>query len=394
MDRVTALREVVLMGPGPSLVHPSTLRAMAAPTVGHLDPRFLAIMDETVGMLREVFETANPLTLPISGTGTAGMETVLANAVEPGDRVVVVVAGYFGDRMVQMARRLGAQVDVVQVEWGRAAEVEQLQAVVRRGGPVKAVAVVHAETSTGVLQPLRELIRVAKEAGALAIVDAVTSLGGAPVEVDRVGIDLCYSGSQKCLSCPPGLAPVTASPAALEALGRRRREVVSWYLDLSLVSRYWGQERFYHHTAPVNMIYGLYQALRLVREEGLAARFARHRQVAKALWAGLEAMGLRLEVGDPALRIPALTTVRVPEGVDEAAVRRQLLEEYGIEIGGGLGPWKGRVWRVGTMGESARMRYVVQFLAALGQLLRRAGARGVDPAAGVAAAVEAGGAVA
>lgn len=389
MDRVAALPEVVLMGPGPSLVHPSTLRAMAAPTLGHLDPRFLAIMDETVAMLREVFETTNPLTLPISGTGTAGMETALANAIEPGDRVVVVVAGYFGERMVQMARRLGAEVDVVQVEWGQAAEVEAVQAALRRGRPAKAVAVVHAETSTGVLQPLQELVAAAHEAGALAVVDAVTSLGGVPVEVDRTGIDLCYSGSQKCLSCPPGLAPVTASPRALEALGRRRHEVVSWYLDLGLVSRYWGQERFYHHTAPINMIYGLHQALRLVKEEGLAARFARHRQVARALWAGLEALGLKLVVEDPALRVPSLTTVWVPEGVDDAAVRRALLEEFGIEIGGGLGPWKGRVWRIGTMGESARLRYVVQLLAALGELLRRSGVRGADPARAVAAASEA-----
>lgn len=389
MDLVTKLPEVILMGPGPSLVHPSTLRAMSAPTLGHLDPRFLAIMDETVGMLREVFETANSLTLPVSGTGTAGMETALANVIEPGDRVIVVVAGHFGERMVEMARRLGAEVDVIQVEWGRAAEVDALDAVLRRGRPAKAVSLVHAETSTGVLQPLEEVVAAAHEAGALVVVDAVTSLGGVAVGVDRVGIDICYSGSQKCLSCPPGLAPVTASPNALEALGRRKSEVVSWYLDLRLVSRYWGQERFYHHTAPINMIYGLYQALKLVQEEGLAARFARHRQVARALWAGLEALGLRLVVEDPALRVPSLTTVWVPEGVNDAGVRRALLEEFGIEIGGGLGPWKGRVWRIGTMGESARLRYVVQLLSALGELLRRNGVRGADAAQAVAAASEA-----
>ncbi|HEY8498504.1 MAG TPA: alanine--glyoxylate aminotransferase family protein [Limnochordales bacterium] len=389
MDSVTTLPPVILMGPGPSLVHPSTLRAMAAPTLGHLDPRFLSVMDQTVGLLREVFETANPLTLPISGTGTAGMEAALANALEPGDRVVVVVAGYFGQRMVEMARRLGAEVDPVEVEWGRAADVEAVQAALRRGRPPKALALVHAETSTGVLQPLQELARAAHEVGALVVVDAVTSLGGVPVEVDQNGLDLCYSGSQKCLSCPPGLAPITVSPRALEVLQRRRSPVVSWYLDLGLVARYWGQERFYHHTAPVNMIYALRQALELVREEGLPARFARHRQVARALGAGLEALGLRLVVREPALRIPSLTTVWVPEGVEDAAVRRALLEEFGIEIGGGLGPWKGRVWRIGTMGESARLQYVVQLLAALGELLRRSGVRGLDVSGAVAAAAEA-----
>ena len=389
MDSVTTLPPVILMGPGPSLVHPSTLRAMAAPTLGHLDPRFLSVMDQTVGLLREVFETANPLTLPISGTGTAGMEAALANALEPGDRVVVVVAGYFGQRMVEMARRLGAEVDPVEVEWGRAADVEAVQAALRRGRPPKALALVHAETSTGVLQPLQELARAAHEVGALVVADAVTSLGGVPVEVDRNGLDLCYSGSQKCLSCPPGLAPITVSPRALEALQRRRSPVVSWYLDLGLVARYWGQERFYHHTAPVNMIYALRQALELVHEEGLPARFARHRQVARALGAGLEALGLRLVVREPALRIPSLTTVWVPEGVEDAVVRRALLEEFGIEIGGGLGPWKGRVWRIGTMGESARLQYVVQLLAALGELLRRSGVRGLDVSGAVAAAAEA-----
>lgn len=389
MDSVTTLPPVILMGPGPSLVHPSTLRAMAAPTLGHLDPRFLSVMDQTVGLLREVFETANPLTLPISGTGTAGMEAALANALEPGDRVVVVVAGYFGQRMVEMARRLGAEVDPVEVEWGHAADVEAVQAALRRGRPPKALALVHAETSTGVLQPLQELARAAHEVGALVVVDAVTSLGGVPVGVDQNGLDLCYSGSQKCLSCPPGLAPITVSPRALEVLQRRRSPVVSWYLDLGLVARYWGQERFYHHTAPVNMIYALRQALELVHQEGLAARFARHRQVARALGAGLEALGLRLVVREPALRIPSLTTVWVPEGVEDAAVRRALLEEFGIEIGGGLGPWKGRVWRIGTMGESARLQYVVQLLAALGELLRRSGVRGLDVSGAVAAAAEA-----
>lgn len=385
MDPLAMVPQVVLMGPGPSLVHPATLRAMAAPTLGHLDPRFLAIMDETVARLREVFETANRLTLPVSGTGTAGMETALANVVEPGDRVVVVVAGYFGQRMVEMARRLGAEVDVVEVAWGHAADVEAVAAALRRGRAPKALAVVHAETSTGVLQPLREIAAQAHEVGALVVVDAVTSLGGVPVEVDATGLDVCYSGSQKCLSCPPGLAPVTVSPRALEAMERRRHDVHSWYLDLRLVARYWGQERFYHHTAPVNMVYALRQALELIREESLVARFQRHRQVARALWAGLEAMGLRLAVGDPGLRIPSLTTVWAPEGVEDASIRQTLLYEHGIEIGGGLGPWKGRVWRIGTMGESARLRYVIQLLGALGASLRRAGVR-VDVGAALAAA--------
>lgn len=375
------------MGPGPSLVHPSILRAMATPTIGHLDPRFLALMDETVGMLREVFQTSNPLTLPVSGTGTAGMETALANLIQPGDRVVVVVAGYFGDRMVQMAKRLGAEVEAIQVPWGHAAGTEQLEEVLRRGTPPRVVALVHAETSTGVLQPLGPIVEAAHRFGALVVADAVTSLGGVPVEVDRVGIDLCYSGSQKCLGCPPGLAPVTASPKAIEAIEHRQHEVFSWYLDLRLVARYWGSDRVYHHTAPINMIYALHQALCIIREEGLAPRFARHRKVAEALWAGLEALGLKLVVKEPQLRAPTLTTVWVPEGADDAAVRRALLEEFGIEIGGGLGNWKGRVWRIGTMGESARPRYVYQLLGALGTLLRRSGMR-ADTAAALAAAQE------
>ncbi|MBE3598973.1 MAG: alanine--glyoxylate aminotransferase family protein [Limnochordaceae bacterium] len=376
------------MGPGPSMVHPSTLRAMAAPSLGHLDPRFLAIMDETVGMLRRVFATANPITLPLSGTGTAGMEAALANAVEPEDRVIVVVNGYFGDRMVEMARRLGGEVDVVEVPWGQAVDPKQVEEVAGRGRAPRVLAMVHAETSTGVLQPIEPLAALARQYDALLVVDAVTSLGGVPVEVDRAGVDLCYSGSQKCLSAPPGLAPFTASPRAMRRLEARKRDVFSWYLDLRLVAAYWGQQRVYHHTAPVHMVYALHRALERVLEEGLEARWQRHRRVARALWAGLEALGLQLAVTDPALRIASLTTVRVPEGVDDAGVRRTLLEEFGIEIGGGLGPWKGQVWRIGTMGESAALRHVSRLVAALGELLRRQGWRN-DVTGALAAVTEA-----
>lgn len=386
----------LLLGPGPSPVPARVLQAMAMPTIGHLDPRFLELMNETMDGLRAAFGTRNRLTVAMSGTGSAGMETVFVNLVEPGDRVLVCVNGLFGERMVDVARRCGADVAVVEAPWGRAVDPEDVRRALA-ARPAKLVAVVLAETSTGVRQPLEAIAAAARERGALLVVDAVTAIGGMPVDVDRLGIDACYAGTQKCLSVPPGLAPVTLGERAEAALDAHRAPVQSWYLDLTMIRRYWGAERFYHHTAPVNMLYGLREGLRILLEEGLEASFERHRRVGRALQAGLEAMGLEL-FAEAGHRLPQLTTVRVPEGVDEAAVRRALLDEYGIEIGGGVGRLKGQIWRIGLMGHGARMANVLALLAALEALLARAGVRVPRGAAAAAAeaawAAEAGGSVA
>ena len=375
----------ILLGPGPSNVHPRVLRAMATPLVGHLDPEFMVIMDETKELLRYVFQTENDLTFPISGTGTAGMEASLYNIIEPGDQVVVVVKGFFGERMCDMAGRCGAQVKRIEVEWGRIVEPEQVKAALKDGG-VKVVALVHAETSTGVLQPLEEISQMVHEHGAFLLVDAVTSLGGHPVQVDEWGIDICYSGSQKCLACPPGLAPVTFNSRAAEAMRNRKSKGQSWYLDMTLVEKYWGQERAYHHTAPITMNYALREALRLVSEEGLEARFERHRLNHQALLAGLQAMGLE-PFAQAGHRLWTLNTVRVPKGVEDARIRRRLLDEFSIEIGGGLGPLKGQIWRIGLMGYSSSKRNVLLCLGALETVLREEGYQ-LAGGAGVAAAAD------
>ena len=361
----------VLMGPGPSVVDPAILAAMSKPTLGHLDRQFLVIMDELRGMLRTVFGTKNEMTLAMSGTGSAGMETCFVNLIEPGDRVLVGVNGVFGTRMAELARRCGAEVTEVAGEWGRAFTAEQL-----RGGAehdaYDLVAVVHAETSTGVLQDVAAARSVADEFGALLLLDCVTSLGGHEVALDDWGVDAAYSGTQKCLSCPPGLAPVSFSPRAVERMGKRKTKVQSWYLDLSLIQGYWGEERSYHHTAPINMLYGLHEALRLCVVEGLAARWKRHALHAHALVAGLEALGLEHRV--PAdERLNPLTAVAVPEGVDDARARAFMLKEFGLEIGGGLGPMKGNTWRIGLMGAGAARRNVELCLAALAAALRDQG---------------------
>ncbi|MDG1479182.1 MAG: alanine--glyoxylate aminotransferase family protein [Myxococcota bacterium] len=359
----------ILMGPGPSDVAPSVLTAMAQPTLGHLDPYFLEIMDQIRDMLRALLGTENSLTMPMSGTGSAGMETCLVNLIEPGDRVLIGSNGVFGGRMAEVSRRAGAAVVVVERPWGEPltpadfAEAE---------GDFKLIALVHAETSTGALSDLSGFRALADERDALLVVDAVTSLGGVPVEMDRHGIDALYSGSQKCLSCPPGLSPVSFSPRAVAVLQSRLTPVQSWYLDLNLIARYWGGERAYHHTAPVNLLYGLHEALRLALVEGAAARHDRHARNGTALVAGLEAMGLELPVA-PAARMPQLTVVSVPNGVDEAAVRRHLLAAHRLEIGGGLGAAKGKVWRVGLMGAAATRENVTCFLSALDEVLRAAG---------------------
>lgn len=357
----------VLLGPGPSLVHPKVLRAMATPLVGHLDPYFIQLMDHIQDQLRYVFETQNALTIPISGTGSAAMEAAVANMVEPGDAVLVCINGYFAGRIAEMARRYGGSVKTIQLPWGEVFTPDEVRQALKEH-PSKVVAIVHAETSTGAQQPLDEIARLVHDQGGVLIVDAVTSLGGIPVRVDEVGIDVCYSGSQKCLSCPPGLGPITLNARAEEVLRRRKTPVANWYLDLSIVQKYWGSERTYHHTAPISANFALYEGLRLVAEEGLENRWARHRKNAELLWEGLGDLDLTLHVPE-AHRLTTLTTVRVPDGVDELTIRQRLLEEYNIEIAGGLGELKGKIWRIGLMGYSSRPENVLLLLAALEKLL-------------------------
>jgi len=344
------------------------LAALAHPTIGHLDPAFLALMDEVRDGLRRVFATRNPFTLAMSGTGSAGMETVIVNLVEPGERVVVGVNGVFGGRLAEVARRTGADVHTVDAAWGTALDPAAIADAVRRHRP-HLVALVHAETSTGVANDVAGLADVIHEHGGLFVLDCVTSLGGMPVEIDAWGVDAAYSGTQKCLSCPPGLSPVTLSARAVDRLDRRTRPVPSWYLDLTLLRSYWGQERAYHHTAPINMIYALHEALAIVDEEGLAPRFARHQAVHQRLAAELTELGLAF-VSQDGHRLPMLNAIAAPPGVDEAIVRRRLLDEHGIEIGGGLGAFKGKAWRIGLMGHGATFDSVDRVVAGLRTLLR------------------------
>jgi alanine-glyoxylate transaminase/serine-glyoxylate transaminase/serine-pyruvate transaminase len=376
----------ILMGPGPSEVSPRVLAALASPTVGHLDPYFLRIMNELQGMLREVFRTENRLTIAVSGTGSAGMEATLVNLIEPGDRVLVGINGVFGGRMADVAGRCGAEVLRIERPFGEVFDPAEIEAAVKQHRP-KLVGLVHAETSTGALQPMEEISRIVHAAGGLLLMDCVTSLGGLPVEIDGWQIDAAYSGTQKCLSCPPGLAPVTFSARALEVIQQRKTKVASWYLDTTMLANYWSdQSRAYHHTAPINMNYALHEALREVLEEGLPARHARHRRNHLALRAGLEALGIQYAVPE-SHRLPMLNAVLIPQGVDDKAVRGRLLTEYGIEIGGGLGPMAGKTWRIGLMGESSRPGHVLVFLAALEACLAQQGYR-TSPGAGVAAANE------
>lgn len=358
----------LLLGPGPSLVDPRVLKAMATPLLGHLDPCFLEIMDRTQEMLRYVFVTENQLTIPVSGTGSAAMEAAVANTVEPGKKMLVCINGYFGARLAEMARRYGADLKTIQRPWGEVFTPQEVDQALK-DHPAEIVAIVHAETSTGAMQPLDEIIRVVHNHGAILIVDAVTSLGGVPIQIDDQDIDVCYSGSQKCLSAPPGISPITFGPRAVEGLSQRKTSVTSWYLDLTMVQKYWGQDRTYHHTAPISSNYALYEALRIVVDEGLENRWNRHRKNAELLWEGIEDLGLELHV-PLEYRLPSLTTVRVPEGVDEPKIRSRLLNEYNIEVGGGLGELKGKVWRVGLMGFSSRPENVILLLGALERLLK------------------------
>ena len=374
----------VLLGAGPSNIHPRVKQAMLAPMVGHLDPYFVSIMEDTMSLLRDVFRTKNMLTFPISGTGSAGMDAGFCNFLEPGDVAVIGVSGLFGERLVDAAQRCGAEVIQVSAEWGRIIEPEAIETALKAQKKVKLLALVHADTSTGVQQPLAEAAQLARQYEALFLVDAVTSLGGLEVDVDDCGIDICFSGSQKCLSCPPGLSPFTADDKALTVLNARSRKVQSWYLDLSMLSSYWSTSRFYHHTAPIIMVYALHEALALIVEEGLEASIKRHWKHGNALKAGLEAMGLKLHAQE-GHRLSMLTSLRVPEGIGDVKIRKGLLDEYNIEIGGGLGSLKGKIWRIGLMGYASTEENVLMVLSALEKLLARDGYK-MEAGAGVAAA--------
>jgi alanine-glyoxylate transaminase/serine-glyoxylate transaminase/serine-pyruvate transaminase len=378
----------VLLGPGPSPVDDRVLRMMSAPLVGHLDPLFIRTMDEVQALLRYVFETNNRLTIPISGTGSAGMEAAVANLLEPGEEIVICINGYFGERMHEMATRIGAKPVRVECEWGGPIDLDQARRAWRESN-ARVLFAVHAETSTGVLQQLAPLREIADERGGLLMVDTVTSIGAHPIGVDRNHIDACYAGTQKALSCPPGLAPVTFSDRAVEKIRSRKTKVSSWYLDTNLLTAYWGENsgggRAYHHTAPITMNYALHEALRIVAEEGLENRANRHKRNHGALVAGVEAMGLRMQIA-PEHRLWTLNAVKIPEGVDDARVRNRLLEEFDIEIGGGLGVFKGKIWRVGLMGAGSTENNVLLLLAALEKALKAEGFKVKDSGASAAAA--------
>lgn len=366
---IDGIKPTLLMGPGPSCVFDEVYAALAKPTLGHLDPYFIEIMDAIKGQLQTVMNTKNPATLPMSGTGSAGMETCFVNLVEKGDRVLVIINGVFGKRMEDVAGRLGADVDVIEFEWGAPVKVDAVAEQLRKG-PYALVAVVHAETSTGVCNPVKEIGELVKKTGALYLVDCVTSLGGIPVEMDAWNCDALYSGTQKCLSCPPGLSPVSFSQRAVDKLKARKTKVPNWYLDLSLILNYWGgKSRAYHHTAPINMLYGLYAALDTVLGEGLDKVFARHKAMHEKLGQGLEKLGIKFFV-EKGARLPQLNAVTIPAGVDEAAVRNRLLNEFGIEIGSGLGPLAGKIWRIGLMGHTARPENVDKLVSALEKSLK------------------------
>jgi len=379
--------ERLLLGAGPSNVDPRVLKALAAPIVEHLDPYFMEVMDETVELLRFAFKTRNHITMPISGTGSAGMEAAICNLVERGDSAVVCVNGFFGGRMKEMVQRCGGTTVTVEAEWGKPITKEAVAEALSKSG-AETVAIVHAETSTGVLQPLKDILRVTHEHGALLIADVVTSLGGCELNVDELGVDVCFSASQKCLSCVPGLAPITANEKAMERIRNRKEPVQSWYLDLSTIEKYWLENnRVYHHTAPILLIYAIREALRLLYEEGLENRWQRHALNAAALKSGLEAMGLELHVKEAKYRCPTLTSVKVPSGVQDKNVRGTLREKFNITVGGGLGDLAGKVWRIGLMGMNANERSVILVLEALERALKKEGTP-VNAGSGVAAAIE------
>jgi alanine-glyoxylate transaminase / serine-glyoxylate transaminase / serine-pyruvate transaminase len=358
----------ILLGPGPSNVHPRVMKAMLSPVLGHLDPDFVTIMENIKKLLRIVFRTSNQITFPVSGTGSAGMECAMANLIEDGDEVVVGIAGAFGVRLAEVAERLGAKVHKVEAQWGRIVEPDQIAQALSKIEKPKLVAIVHSETSTGIHQPLEEISKMTHRSGALFVVDGVTSLGCVPLEVDKWQIDACYSCTQKGIGAPPGLAPVTFSAPAMDAVHRRKTKCRSWYFDVGLIEHYWGPDRLYHHTAPITMNYAIYEALRIVVEEGLETRFERHQANATALQAGLKAMGMEMAAQE-GYRLPQLAAVTIPEGINDAKVRDRLLKLFNIEIGGGLGPFKGKVWRIGLMGDGSRRENVMLVLNALEEIL-------------------------
>jgi alanine-glyoxylate transaminase / serine-glyoxylate transaminase / serine-pyruvate transaminase len=371
-----------LMGPGPLNIHPRVYQALTSPVIGHLDPAYLKVLDQVAELLRMVFRTKNRVTNAAPGTGTSGMESCVTNIIEPGDPVLVCVSGYFGDRMRQIVERQEAKVTLFEGEWGKPVDLERIEKVLKETRQ-KVIGLVHAETSTGVLQPMAELAALAKEHGTMILLDTVTSLGGVDVRIDEWGVDAAYSCSQKCIGCAAGLAPVTFSDRAVESVRRRKHPVRSWYLDISLLDKYWGTERVYHHTSSSTLNYGLLEALRLIEEEGLEERIRRHTLNHKALVAGVEAMGLEMLVA-PEYRLPSLNTVKIPAGVDDIKVRTYLLETYNLEIGGGLGALKGKVWRVGLMGYSSSAENLLFFISAIGQALALQGYK-TDIAAGLGA---------
>ena len=360
----------ILLGPGPSMVPARVLSALSMPVTGHLDPEFLALMQEVQELLRYTFQTENELTVPVSGTGSAGMEAALCNLIEPGDRVLVAIMGYFGERLYEIAGRYGAQVDRLERPWGQVFEPDEVKVALDKKD-YKLLALVHGETSTGVLQTgIADIAAAAHQNGTLVVLDTVATLSGVPVEVDAWDVDVVFSGSQKNISAPPGLAPLTVSPRAREVLRNRSTPVGNWYLDLSLLEKYWGKERTYHHTAPVNMNYALREALRLIAEEGLQARFERHRTNGEMLWAGLEEIDISMLIPSE-YRLPVLTTALVPSGVDALEVRKRLMADYNLEIAGGFGPLQGKIWRIGLMGYSSRPEHVLLLLAALREILSK-----------------------
>ncbi len=367
-SKVPVMPPRILLGPGPSNASPRVLQAMMSPMIGYSDPEFMVVLDEVSELLRLVFQTEEGLAIALPGTGSAGMQAGLNSLLEPGDTVVICSCGYFGERMADMAERVGANAVVLRGEWGKPFPPEMLEEELSRHDSVKMVSVVHAETSTGVLQPLDEIARLAKAHGALLMVDAVTSLGGSEFNFDALGIDYAYSCSQKCLGAPPGICPVAVGPRALEVIDSRTTKPPSWYLDLGLIAKYWGPEHVYHHTPPVSMILGLREALRIVLEEGLEARVARHQMNSAALRAGVSALGLDFLVPEPH-RLDQITAVQIPDGVDDATVRQRLLREHSIEIGKGFGPFDGSVWRIGLMGESSKAEYLLALLSSLEGIL-------------------------
>ena len=367
-SKVPVMPPRILLGPGPSNTSPRVLQAMMSPMIGYADPEFMVVLDEVSELLRLVFQTDEGLAIALPGTGSAGMQAGLNSLLEPGDTVIICSCGYFGERMADMAERLGANAVVLRGEWGRSFPAEMLEEELGRHDSVKMVSVVHAETSTGVLQPLDEIARLARAHGALLMVDAVTSLGGSEFAFDETDIDYAYSCSQKCLGAPPGICPVAVGPRALEVIDSRTTKPPSWYLDLGLIAKYWGPEHVYHHTAPVSMILGLREALRIVLEEGLDTRIARHRRNSAAFRAGVAALGLDFLVPEP-YRLDQITAVQIPEGVDDATVRQRLLREHSIEIGKGFGPFDGNVWRIGLMGESSKAEYLLALLSSLEGIL-------------------------